>query len=69
MINALKNLSEIGDFAYIHEYIVTEDEYKKVINYYESEKVKNGIEGIDYEGEFKFDKNEIINLKYYYFLK
>lgn len=69
MINALKNLSKIGDFAYIHEYIVTEDEYKKVINYYESEKVKNGIEGIDYEGEFKFDKNEIINLKYYYFLK
>lgn len=61
MTNALKSFSNL----YVHEYIVTEDEYKKAVMYYESERVKNGIEEVDYEGEFKFNKNEIIDFKYY----
>lgn len=49
----------------VQEYVVTENEYKKVVDYYESEKVKNGLNGMDYEGKYEFDKNNIIDFKNY----
>ncbi len=49
----------------IQEYVVTENEYKKVVDYYESEKVKNGLDGMDYEGKYEFNKNNVIDYKRY----
>ena len=44
------------------EYVVAEDEYKKITNYYESDKVKNNIvEDLDYD----MDKKNIIKYQYY----
>ena len=44
------------------EYMVTADEYKKITNYYESDKVKNNIvEDLDYD----MDKKNIIKYQYY----
>lgn len=52
-------------YIYVQEYVVTEDEYKRAVDYYESDAVKNGIEGEDYEGRFEFDKSKIIDSESY----
>lgn len=39
----------------IVDYEVRIDDYKKIVNYYESDKIKNGIEGKDYE-LYQFDE-------------
>lgn len=52
-------------YIYVREYVVTEDEYKRAVDYYESDAVKNGIEGEDYEGRFEFDESKIIDSEAY----
>ena len=54
--SALKSIHMHFD---VYEYIVTEKEYKRAINFYESSKVKNGIERKDYN-TFDFNEDEKI---------
>ena len=48
----------------VYEYIVTEKEYKRAVNFYESSEVKNGIEGKDYD-IFDFNEDEEIYSTHY----
>ena len=54
--SALKSIHMHFD---VYEYIVTEKEYKRAINFYESSEVKNGIERKDYN-TFDFNEDEKI---------
>lgn len=55
--SALKSIHMHFD---VYEYIVTEKEFKRAVNFYESSEVKNGIEGKDYD-IFDFNEDEEIS--------
>ena len=59
--SALKSINMNFD---VYEYIVTEKEYKRAVNFYESSEVKNGIEGKDYD-IFDFNEDEEIYSTHY----
>ena len=64
MYNALKEY-KIEKYSTVSEYVVTEEEYKKIVDYYESETVKSGIEGKDYEPRKDLDKIETDNFRFF----
>lgn len=63
--NASKKFFGDDNYVDVYEYIVTENEYKRAISYYESEQVKNGIEDKDYDSKFHFNDDEIISSQYH----
>ena len=54
--SALKSINMNFD---VYESVVTEKEYRRVVNFYKSSEVKNGIEGKDYD-TFDFNEDEEI---------
>jgi len=63
IIDALKNVFDKEAYVMIAEYVVTEEEYKKTVESYNSDIVKNGIYGKDYDELYDFDD---IYYDYYY---
>lgn len=61
VVNGLKNFFKNNSYPDVYEYVVTEDEYKRAVAYYESKNVKNGIEDGYSNFRFEFDKNKIIS--------
>lgn len=67
IISALKSIfGEDNHYVYVHEHVVTEIEYKRAVNFYNSITNKNGIAGNDYEEYFDFNKNSQKQFKYYF---
>lgn len=61
VVNGLKNFFKNNSYPDVYEYVVTEDEYKRAVAYYESKNVKTGIEDGYSNFRFEFDKNKIIS--------
>ena len=63
--SALKNIFNQKNYVCIHEYVVTDDEYEKAVNFYNSISSQNGIVGDNYEEYFNFNKDNQKQFKYY----
>ena len=63
--NALKSAFGEYEYHWIYEYIVTESEYQKIKNYYESDRIKNYLSDSQEKDRYDIDKNSIINYKNY----
>ena len=66
IVSALKKLLGSNSNIYVNEYVVTDSEYERAVEFYESLSSKKGIVGHDYEESFKFDKNNQKQYKYYF---
>lgn len=65
-IKAILDRTEYDDYLDVNEHIVTEEEYRRAVNFYNSRFLQNGIAGTDYNDNFDFNENNQIELKRYY---
>lgn len=61
---ALNNVFPEDDYVVVKEYIVSDDEYKNVVDFYDSLNSNPGIAGSDYEEDY--DYNNKLHYEYYY---
>ena len=66
IIPALKEFVDTDDIFYVQEYILTENEYERAVNFYNSISSMNGIASIDYKESFDFDDESKLDFSYYY---
>ena len=63
--NAIKSILTEYKYHDIYEYIVNENEYKKIKSYYESDSIKNNLSDSQEKDRYDIDRNNIINYKNY----
>lgn len=66
IVTILKRILGNNSNFYVHEHVVTDSEYERAVNFYNSISSKNGIADSDYEEYFDFKKENQKEFKYYF---
>ena len=66
IVSILKRILGNNSNFYVHEYVVTDNEYERAVNFYNSISLKKGIADSDYKEYFDFKEENQKEFKYYF---
>ena len=66
IVSILKRILGNNSNFYVHEHVVTDNEYERAVNFYNSISLKKGIADSDYKEYFDFKEENQKEFKYYF---